>query len=546
MRAVLAGDAGDERASGHERGQASARAAGARTLASLRPPWICWPPGCCSRSLVGRRLPGMWAARRARRRPRRCPALLLVPAGWSPCVLVAVRLLAELGTGATSGCRCSSSRPRRGLVVSAGPACARSPYDPWAAGAAIAVALVCGLPVLLSGEPTFVGSLVLGGHRATSWRWRRCSGTSGSTGSRCRDSSLQSEGTNKYVLTAYPLAPQAALGVLAPLGVIDLAWLYQPFLCFMVALTALVANALVAPWVDSRWGRAVVTFVAARPGLVVGFSQQGSIKEIAALAMIVLVIALAALSVIATVAGARVPRSASPSRWPPWGRSARRPGLRGATAAGRGDRLGSAHPAAPWRRELALAGAVILAGVVMALPIVVDASTAFSVSDTVLAGKAKGENASAGEDRQPRSEAGAQAGVGRVAQSATTATRRTTRAVNQILAYAMIAAALLGLILAVRRRAWGRCSWPARWAASRCCCFSGAPRTPTPRCWRCCSVVAPLLAIAAPPCGSVRGATGSGACWAVALGWWPRACSARQRAGLPRRPARPLRPLRGA
>ena len=34
----------------------------------------------------------------------------------------------------------------------------------------------------------------------------------------------------KYFATAYPLAPQAALGVLAPLGLLDLAWLYQPFL----------------------------------------------------------------------------------------------------------------------------------------------------------------------------------------------------------------------------------------------------------------------------------------------------------------------------
>ena len=69
----------------------------------------------------------------------------------------------------------------------------------------------------------------------------------------------------KYIGTEYPVAPQATLGALAPLGVLDLAWLYHPFLAVLLAMAALSLYSL-AGAVSSRLLRAAVAFGGAERG----------------------------------------------------------------------------------------------------------------------------------------------------------------------------------------------------------------------------------------------------------------------------------------
>ena len=99
---------------------------------------------------------------------------------------------------------------------------------------------------------------------------------------------------DKYIGTEYPVAAQATLGVLAPLGVLEIAWLYHPFLAFLVAMGALSlythrraasGRASCAP----RWRSP-----ARRPHSSTAFALQGSIKEIAGLAMLLAAVAATA------------------------------------------------------------------------------------------------------------------------------------------------------------------------------------------------------------------------------------------------------------
>lgn len=161
--------------------------------------------------------------------------------------------------------------------------------------AAVGVFLVAGAPVIFTGSPTFSGSRALPdtSHQLALAAFLPEHG---------RDWESQELSSNrlnleKYIVSAYPVASQATLGALSPLGLIDLAWLYQPYLSFVLALIPLSLYALLASAVRRRLDRGVVAFVAGQPALTVSFALQGSIKEITALSVIVLTAALAAASI---------------------------------------------------------------------------------------------------------------------------------------------------------------------------------------------------------------------------------------------------------
>jgi len=231
----------------------------------------------------------------------RMPGALLLPAGFAALVAL-VRLITEFSAIA------QLALPAIGLLAIAGLALnvqrlrALRP-DPWCVLAVAGVVAVFAAPVVLSGEPTFASYLALPdtGHqlslsylyadRGPDWM----SLAPGST----RETML------KYVITAYPVAGQATLGVTAPLGLSDLAWLYQPMLTFMALISALALWSIVAPLLGRPWQRAVVTFVAGQSALVVGNALLGTIKEIAALTLMLTLVAL-----VAAALGA--PR---PARW---------------------------------------------------------------------------------------------------------------------------------------------------------------------------------------------------------------------------------------
>ena len=163
--------------------------------------------------------------------------------------------------------------------------------DPWLVVGAIAVYLVFGAPVLASGTPSLAGYLALPdtGHqlalaqlladRGPDWPSLQMGSTH--------------DGVAPYFLGHYPIAAQALLGVTAPLGIIDLAWLYQPLLSFAALLLFLGLAALVAPLLRRRWQTALVAFAAAQSALVLGYALQGSIKELAFIALLACIAALA-------------------------------------------------------------------------------------------------------------------------------------------------------------------------------------------------------------------------------------------------------------
>ena len=224
---------------------------------------------------------------------RRLPGVLLLPVGLAG-VLVGSRLAVVSEVTVDFGLPALALGALIGLALCRVRLRALRP-DPYATAAALGVALVIGAPVFLSGEPTFAGSLVLGdtAHQLALAARLSEAGTAWESLS----PSSYSLTVRKYFLSAYPLGPQAALGLLAPIGLQDLAWLYQPFLAMMGAAGSLALNALMRPWIAWRRGRALVAFVAAQPVLVVAFALQGSIKELVAVAMISLAFALATLAV---------------------------------------------------------------------------------------------------------------------------------------------------------------------------------------------------------------------------------------------------------
>jgi hypothetical protein len=221
----------------------------------------------------------------------RFPGVLLVPVGLATLIALA-RLLTQEEATARLALPVIVLLAIAGFVLRRGWLRSLRP-DPWIALAAVGVFAIFGAPIILSGHPTFAGYLALAdtshqlgladllAHHGFDWTANP-------------DGSIRL-GLRTYVQTGYPVAGQAALGVTAPLGVLDLAWLYQPLLSFMAAAMCLSLAALVAPLLRSRWQVALAAFVAAQPALVVGFALQGSIKEVTTVA--VLVTAVAALAV---------------------------------------------------------------------------------------------------------------------------------------------------------------------------------------------------------------------------------------------------------
>lgn len=177
--------------------------------------------------------------------------------------------------------------------------------DPFVAIAAVAVFLVFGAPVVASGEPTFAGYLALPDtSHQLSLAWMLPE--HGLYWQAIAPGSLRLSMAS-YVQTHYPIAAQAALGVTSPLGVLDLAWLYQPFLSFLALASALALGAIAAPLLRRGWQVAIAVFVCGQPALVVAFALQGSIKELAALAAIVTLVAALAAAAAPAPVGAAAP-----------------------------------------------------------------------------------------------------------------------------------------------------------------------------------------------------------------------------------------------
>ena len=170
----------------------------------------------------------------------RLPGVLLLPVGFTG-LLVLARLVTDQGATAPFGLAVLALAAGLGFALGHRRLRALRP-DLWILAAALGVFIIFAAPVLASGEPSLTGYLALPdtGHqlalaqlltdRGPDWQSLR----EGST----------YEGLAPYLIGHYPVAAQALLGVTAPLGIIDLAWLYQPLLSFMALLLFLALAAL--------------------------------------------------------------------------------------------------------------------------------------------------------------------------------------------------------------------------------------------------------------------------------------------------------------
>jgi hypothetical protein len=220
------------------------------------------------------------------------PAVLLVPVGFATVVVVSVALTwseptaplapAALVVAAAAGFvltrRELRALPRPGARFW------------WPAAATLAAFVAVGAPVLFSGEPTWTGYThsVDIGHEFDISRYLADHG-------RAEPAPIRSsyEGVAAKLLeTRYPAGTQSPLGAAADLIGTDLAWLYQPFVAFMVAMAALALYGLLEGLITPRPFRALAGAVAAQPNLLFGWALTGGNKEVGTVAMLVLIAAL--------------------------------------------------------------------------------------------------------------------------------------------------------------------------------------------------------------------------------------------------------------
>ena len=181
-----------------------------------------------------------------------------------------------------------------GLVAGSGRLLELAP-DGWAAAAAAGVFAVFAAPVVLSGDATFAGYTVLGD---TSIHFilvdqlmdhgRDLSGLPPSSYKAALDA---------YFDTAYPVGAHVALGAVRPLVGQDVAWVFQPFLALLAAMLSLSLYSLLGGIVERRALRAAIALLAAQPALVYAYALQGSVKELATVAVVATLLALVPLTV---------------------------------------------------------------------------------------------------------------------------------------------------------------------------------------------------------------------------------------------------------
>ena len=313
------------------------------------------------------------------------PGLLLLPVGFAALLAVA-RFVVQRSETAPLALPLLVVLALAGLVLARARLRALRP-DPFVALAAVGVFAVFAAPVVASGEPTFAGYLALPdtSHLLSLASLYAQHGP---------DFEALAGGSNRiamsqYVGSAYPVAGQVALGVTAPLGILDIAWLYQPFLSLLPVVACLCIVALVGPLFQTRWQAPLAGFVAAQSTLVLGFALQGSIKELVALALIATLAAV-------IVAGAREQRPARSLIPAALAATA----LLGALGPAAGAYLAVALVAivviwgprlvrAPRPAEFAAAGVAAAVAVVLALPMLSTLDSAITVNRAVLESSSK-------------------------------------------------------------------------------------------------------------------------------------------------------------
>jgi hypothetical protein len=207
---------------------------------------------------------------------------------WGATARLATPLVVVL---AIAGFGLSLSR-RRDADPRAWPRRVTAGVDRLAAAAALGVFFVYAAPVVLAGTATFLGYTMLGDDSVhfvlIDWVMKHGHQIHG-----LAPSSYHATLAGYYA-TAYPLGAHTALGALRPLVGQDVAWVYQPYLAFIAAMSSLSFYAVLSRVIAVRWMRAVAAFLAAQPGLVYAFALEGSVKELGTVWVLALITALGA------------------------------------------------------------------------------------------------------------------------------------------------------------------------------------------------------------------------------------------------------------
>jgi hypothetical protein len=213
---------------------------------------------------------------------------LLLPSGFA--LLIVVTTLATLGSATAN-----LATPAIVVLALAGLAVGARGRE-WrvsraGVAAVIGVFAVGAAPVLLTGQATFAGytqlddiSTFLGLASYAIDHGRDVAGVPPST----------FEATLGNLTVGYPLGSFIPLAAVRPLVGQDLAWVWQPYLTYVLATLAMSLWALAKPVVTDARLRTVVVFVAAQPALLYAYLLQGGVKELVAASLAALAAALGA------------------------------------------------------------------------------------------------------------------------------------------------------------------------------------------------------------------------------------------------------------
>jgi hypothetical protein len=214
---------------------------------------------------------------------------LLLPCGFA--LIVAVTTVATL-----SGSTAALATPAVVVIAAAGllAGVRRRPWPvSWVGVAAVVgVFVVASAPTVLTGDATFAGYTQLDDISTFLAFASRAIGHG-------RDLAGLQPSTYEATLavnfrSGYPLGSFVPLSAARPLVGQDLAWLWQPYLTYILCMLALSVWALASEAIRAVRLRAAAVFLAAQPALLYAYALQGGVKELATAALCALGAALGA------------------------------------------------------------------------------------------------------------------------------------------------------------------------------------------------------------------------------------------------------------
>ena len=165
--------------------------------------------------------------------------------------------------------------------------------DGWLICAALLTYAVCAAPVVLSGNATLLGYYVDTdpAFHLELTNWLLAHGHS-LAGVPVYSPSAVTNMLHEYISSSYPLGADVAVGAVRPLAGQDLAWIYQPYMAVVMAVTPLVLTEVLRDAVPRRPMRALAAFVIATGGLIYAFYLEASVKELVVILLLPTVVVL--------------------------------------------------------------------------------------------------------------------------------------------------------------------------------------------------------------------------------------------------------------